>query len=73
MANPRFIDEETIGMVYQNEDYDDYNTTNTDKIDRTFIEPDTAESTSTLHLRQKVKQDKLTTFYRHLNVTGDMI
>ena len=36
------------------------------------MEPDTTEATSTLWLRQKVKRDKLTTLYRHLNVTGDI-
>ena len=36
------------------------------------MEPDTTEATSTLGLRQKVKRDKLTTLYRHLNVTGDI-
>ena len=29
------------------------------------------EATSTLQLRQKVKRDKISTLYRHLNVTGD--
>ena len=33
--------------------------------------PDAIEATSTLQLRQKVKQDKITTLYRNLNVTGD--
>ena len=36
------------------------------------MEPDTTEATSTLGLRQKVKRDKVTTLYRHLNVTGDI-
>ena len=35
MDNPRFVDEEAIGMVHQDEDYDDYNTPNTSKIDAT--------------------------------------
>ena len=49
MGNPTFIDEETIEIVYQDEDYD-YNTPNASKIDETsFIEPDAAEATSTLH------------------------
>ena len=47
-------------------------TPNTSRIHETsFIEPDTTEATSTLQLRQKVKQYKFTTLYRHLNVTGD--
>ena len=71
MDNPRFVDEETIPLV-QDEDYDDYNTPNTSSVDDTsFTEPDTTEATSTLQLRQKVKRDKITALYRHLNVTGD--
>ena len=35
MDNPRFVDEEAIGMVHQDEDYDDQNTSNTSKIDAT--------------------------------------
>ena len=71
MDNPRFIDEEDIPLV-QDEDYDDYNTPNASWVDETsFKEPDTTEATSTLKLRQKVKWDKITTLFRHLNVTGD--
>ena len=71
MDNPRFIDEEDIPLV-QDEDYDEYNTPNTSRIDETsFIEPDTKEAASTLRLRQKVKRDKITALYRHLNVTAD--
>ena len=32
---------------------------------------DTSETTSTLHLRQEEKRDKITALYRHLNMTGD--
>ena len=40
MDNPRFIDEEDIPLVHQNEDYNEYNTPNTSRIDETsFIEP----------------------------------
>ena len=54
MDNPRFVDEETIPLV-QDEDYDDYNTPDTSRVDETsFTEPDTTEATSTLQLRQKV-------------------
>ena len=68
-----FVDEETIGMVHQDDDYDYFNTPNTSRIDETsFTIPDTTEATSTLRLRQKVKRDKLTALYRHLNVTGDI-
>ena len=34
MNNPTFVDEETIGMVHQDEDYDDYNTPNTSRVDQ---------------------------------------
>ena len=71
MDNPRFVDEETIPLV-QDEDYDDYRTPDLSRVDETsFTEPDTTEATSNLQLRQKVKGDKITAFYRHLNVTGD--
>ena len=34
MVNPTFVDEEDIPMVHQDEeDYDDYNTPNTGRID----------------------------------------
>ena len=36
-----------------------------------FTVPATTESTSTLRIRQKVKLDKLTALYRHLNVAGN--
>ena len=52
MDNPRFVDEETIPLV-QDEDYDDYNTSNTSRVDETsFTEPDSTEARSTLKLRQ---------------------
>ena len=71
MDNPRFVDEETIPLV-QDEDYDDYNTPDTSRVDETsFTEPDTTEATSTLQLRQKVKRDKITALYRHLKVTDN--
>ena len=70
MDDPIFVDEETIPMV-QDEDYDDFKTPNTSRTDETsFTEPDTTETISTLRLRQKVKQDKITALYRHLNVTA---
>ena len=71
MDNPRFVNEEGILLV-QDEDYDDYNTPNTSRVEETsFAEPDATEATSTLELRQKVKRDKITALYRHLNVTVD--
>ena len=61
MDNPMFVHEETIPMVHQDKDYDDYNTPNTSRLDETsFMEPATTEATSTLRLGQKVKPDKLT-------------
>ena len=72
MDNPTFVDEENIPMVHQDEDYDDYNTSNTSRIDETsFIEPDATEATSTLRLRQKVKRDKIIALHRCLNVAGN--
>ena len=72
MDNPRFVDEETIPLV-QDEDYDSYGTPNTSRVDETsFTEPDTTEATSTLRLKQKLKRDKLAALYRHLNVTGNL-
>ena len=70
--NPRFVDEETVPLV-QDEDYDDYNTPVMSMVNETpFTDPDTTEATSTLQLRQKIKLDKLTALYRRLNMTGDV-
>ena len=56
MDNPTFIDEEDIPMVHQDDDYDEYNTPDTSRIDETsFIELDAIKATSTLPLRQKNK------------------
>ena len=67
MDNPRIFDEKAIPL----EDYDNFNTLNTRRVDETsFIEPDTTEAPLTLKSRQKVKRDKITALYRHLNVTG---
>ena len=72
MNNPLFVDEENIQLV-QDEDYDDYRTLETYRVDETsFTALGTTEATSTLRLRQKVKRDKLTAPYRHLNVTGNI-
>ena len=73
MDNPTFIDEENIPLVHQNEDYGDYRTPNTSRIDETlFTVPNTQEeATSTLRLRQKLKRDKIVSLYRYLDVTGD--
>ena len=73
MDDPVFVDKEDIPMVHRDKNYDDYNTPNTSRIDETlFTEPDATEATSTLRLRQKVKRDKITAFYRHLNVVDDL-
>ena len=70
MDKPVFVDKENILLV-QDEDYDDCRAPDTSRVDETsFTIPDTIEATSTLRLRQKVKRDKLTALYRHLNVTG---
>ena len=73
MDNPMFLDEETIPIVHQDKDYDDYNTPNTSKINKTsFTVSDTIEATSTLRLRKNIKRDKIAALYRHLNVTGNL-
>ena len=60
MDNPRFIDEEDIPLINQDEDYDDYKTPDTSRVDETsFTVPDTTEAASTLRLRQKLKRDKI--------------
>ena len=35
MGNPRFIDEGDIPLVHEDEDYDDYKTRDTNRIDET--------------------------------------
>ena len=72
MDNPTFVDEEDIPMVHQDDDYDNYNTLDTSRVETSFIEPDDIEAISTLRLRQKVKRDKITALYRHLNVTSNL-
>ena len=52
MDNIVFIDEEDIQKVHEEEDYDDYNTPDTSRVDKTsFVEHDATEPTSTLRLR----------------------
>ena len=69
--NHRFLDEETIPLI-QDEDYDNYKTPDTSRVGETsFTEPDGTKATSTLRLRQKVRQDKLTALYRHLDIAGN--
>ena len=53
--NPTFVNEEEIPLINQDEDYDDYRTPDTSRVDTSFIDPDTIEVISTLRLRQKVK------------------
>ena len=53
--NPTFVNEEEIPLINQDEDYDDYRTPDTSRVDTSFIDPDTIEVTSTPRLRQKVK------------------
>ena len=58
-------------MVNQDDDYDeDYRTSDTIRVETSFIEHNTTEPTSTLRLRQKVKRDKIIALYRNLDVTG---
>ena len=64
------FEEENIPLVQQDDD-NDYRTPDTSRVDETsFIEPDATEATSTLHLRQRLKQDKIVSLYRYLDVTG---
>ena len=72
MDNRIFLDKENILLV-NDEDYDDYRTPDISRIDAdtSFTEPATAEATSTLGLRQKLKCDKVVSLYRYLDVTGD--
>ena len=57
MDNPVFVNEEDTPVVHQDEeDYDDYNTPNTSRIDETsFTVPDTTEVTLNLTLKKKSK------------------
>ena len=66
------FDEDDIPLINQDEDYDDYRTPETSKVDETsFTVPDTKEATSTLRLRRKLKRDKIVSLYRYHDVTGD--
>ena len=52
MDNPVFVDEEDIPVVHQDDDYDNYGTPDTSRVDEiSFIVPDTTEATSALRLR----------------------
>ena len=65
MDNPVFVNEEDLPMVHEDdEDYNDFNTPNTSRVDKTsFTVPNATEAISTLRLRQKVKRDKTTALY----------
>ena len=56
MDNPILVDEEDIPLVHQDDDYDDYETPNTSRIETSFTVPDTTEAISTLRLRQSKKR-----------------
>ena len=72
MDNPVIVDEEDIPLINQHEDYGNYRTPDKSRMGESwFTVPNTSGETSTLQLRQKVKLDKITAFYRHLNVTGN--
>ena len=61
-----------IPMPHHDDDSDDDKTPNTSRTDKTsFMEHDTTDATSTLRLRQKVKRDKISALYKHLNMKGD--
>ena len=72
MDNPRFVDDENIPLVHDEDDYEDYNTPNTSRVDKTSFITTEKEPTSTLQLKQKVKRDELAALYKHLNVTGNL-
>ena len=66
------FDEDDIPLINQDEDYDDYKTPETSRVDETsFTMPDATEVTSTLRLRQKLKRDEIVSLYTYLDVTGD--
>ena len=70
MYHPWF--EEDIQMTHQDDDYDDYRTPDTSRIDDIlFTVPNTTEVRLALRLRQKPKWDKIVSWYRYLDVTGD--
>ena len=72
MDNSTFIDEEGIPLIYQDDDYDNFRTPDSSRVDETlFTVPDTIEATSILRLRQKLKPYKIVSLYRYLSVTGD--
>ena len=75
MDNPRSVDDENIPVVYdEGIDNDDYNTPNTSRVDElSYTTLVYTDKETTLRLRQKIKQDKLTILYRHLNVTGNPV
>ena len=50
MDNPVFADDENISIVHHDEDYDDYGTPDTSRVETSFIEHSTTEPTSTLQL-----------------------
>ena len=53
MDSPRFVNEETIPLV-QDEDYDNYGNPNTSRVGETsFTEPATTEATLNLRVNQK--------------------
>ena len=70
MDNSRFVDDENIPLVFDEDiDYDYYNTPN---ISWSFAMPHSTEKETIVPLKQNVKRDKLTALYRHLNVTGNL-
>ena len=71
MYNPRFVDDENKPLAHdQDIDYNDYDKPNTSRVHQSsFTMPGSTDKETTLRLRQKLKRDKLTALYRHLNIT----
>ena len=74
MDNPRFVNDESIPLIQDEDiDQDDQSTPNTSRLDETSITmPGSTEKETTLWLKQKVKQDILTVLYRHINIAGNL-
>ena len=65
------FDEEDIPLINQDEEYDDYWTPETSRVDKTSF-TDTAEVTSTSWLRQKLNRDKIVSVIKALQTWIDL-
>ena len=80
MNNLVFLNDENIPMVTHNgedrkSDIDDYNASNTSRVDETkYAVPGSTDKQATPNVRlwQKVKRDKLAALYRDSNVTCNL-